>query len=190
VLTTILTQENKPEDRHAVSITGFSSLSTNIRLVLFPSVSTRLSLTYASANMRCNYGKDENRDDRSLEIDYCFGCDHISMSNSQFDSVASVILGHFSFAVSIHARARVATWQSIFLEGSHVSIHARASCDCETAEIVVTCLNPRARELRPHYFFLLVAADTRTIIGNNNIAMISHISLITSLFSCIQQAPP
>ena len=109
VLTTILTQENKPEDRHAVSITGFSSLSTNIRLVLFPSVSTRLSLTYASANMRCNYGKDENRDDRSLEIDYCFGCDHISMSNSQFDSVASVILGHFSFAVSIHARARVAT---------------------------------------------------------------------------------
>jgi len=149
VLTTILTQENKPEDRHAVSITGFSSLSTNIRLVLFPSVSTRLSLTYASANMRCNYGKDENRDDRSLEIDYCFGCDHISMSNSQFDSVASVILGHFSFAVSIHAR-----------------------------------------ELRPHYFFLLVAADTRTIIGNNNIAMISHISLITSLFSCIQQAPP
>jgi hypothetical protein len=40
-----------------------------------------------------------------LEIDYCFGCDHISMSNSQFDSVASVILGHFSFAVSIHARA-------------------------------------------------------------------------------------
>lgn len=105
MLTTILTQENKPEDRHAVSITGFSSLSTNIRLVLFPSVSTRLSLTYASANMRCNYGKDENRDDRSLEIDYCFGCDHISMSNSQFDSVASVILGHFSFAVSIHARA-------------------------------------------------------------------------------------
>lgn len=109
MLTTILTQENKPEDRHAVSITGFSSLSTNIRLVLFPSVSTRLSLTYASANMRCNYGKDENRDDRSLEIDYCFGCDHISMSNSQFDSVASVILGHFSFAVSIHVRARVAT---------------------------------------------------------------------------------
>ena len=107
MLTTILTQENKPEDRHAVSITGFSSLSTNIRLVLFPSVSTRLSLTYASANMRCNYGKDENRDDRSLEIDYCFGCDHISMSNSQFDSVASVILGHFSFAVSIHARGEL-----------------------------------------------------------------------------------
>jgi len=173
VLTTILTQENKPEDRHAVSITGFSSLSTNIRLVLFPSVSTRLSLTYASANMRCNYGKDENRDDRSLEIDYCFGCDHISMSNSQFDSVASVILGHFSFAVSIHARARVAT--------QNMKLFERVSG---------LCLNPRARELRPHYFFLLVAADTRTIIGNNNIAMISHISLITSLFSCIQQAPP
>ena len=172
MLTTILTQENKPEDRHAVSITGFSSLSTNIRLVLFPSVSTRLSLTYASANMRCNYGKDENRDDRSLEIDYCFGCDHISMSNSQFDSVASVILGHFSFAVSIHARARVAT----------ILFQAYSS--------TTAGLNPRARELRPHYFFLLVAADTRTIIGNNNIAMISHISLITSLFSCIQQAPP
>lgn len=172
MLTTILTQENKPEDRHAVSITGFSSLSTNIRLVLFPSVSTRLSLTYASANMRCNYGKDENRDDRSLEIDYCFGCDHISMSNSQFDSVASVILGHFSFAVSIHARASCDyTFSGIF------EYYGRSQ-------------STRAHELRPHYFFLLVAADTRTIIGNNNIAMISHISLITSLFSCIQQAPP
>ena len=172
MLTTILTQENKPEDRHAVSITGFSSLSTNIRLVLFPSVSTRLSLTYASANMRCNYGKDENRDDRSLEIDYCFGCDHISMSNSQFDSVASVILGHFSFAVSIHARASCDLACLTGLSGS------------------LSFQSTRARELRPHYFFLLVAADTRTIIGNNNIAMISHISLITSLFSCIQQAPP
>ena len=130
MLTTILTQENKPEDRHAVSITGFSSLSTNIRLVLFPSVSTRLSLTYASANMRCNYGKDENRDDRSLEIDYCFGCDHISMSNSQFDSVASVILGHFSFAVSIHARASC----DIINEDKrplhkYFNPRARASCD-------------------------------------------------------------
>jgi hypothetical protein len=114
------------------------------------------------------------------------------MSNSQFDSVASVILGHFSFAVSIHARARVATsstFSGVLLSLS-LNPRARASCDYLFERVSGLCLNPRARELRPHYFFLLVAADTRTIIGNNNIAMISHISLITSLFSCIQQAPP
>jgi hypothetical protein len=154
VLTTILTQENKPEDRHAVSITGFSSLSTNIRLVLFPSVSTRLSLTYASANMRCNYGKDENRDDRSLEIDYCFGCDHISMSNSQFDSVASVILGHFSFAVSIHARASCDRMLSAICPCTwHFNPRARASCDFVSLwwyKDLPQFQSTRARELRHH----------------------------------------
>jgi len=72
------------------------------------------------------------------------------MSNSQFDSVASVILGHFSFAVSIHARARVATMtEAEKAKAEAVSIHARARVatmtEAEKAKAEAVSIHARAR---------------------------------------------